>query len=59
MFPQSDEFMDTFHYNMKEWYGKKTEQEKEWLNQNKNAEKLMKLMFDGFDNMLKVNGVSK
>ena len=39
------------------WYNQKTDEEKAWLNTNKDAKQMITLMLHGFDNLMKVNGV--
>lgn len=54
-FLHTDVFMRSIHA----WYEQKTEEEKAWLNTNDDAPQMMALMLNGFDNLMKVNGVSR
>lgn len=54
---RADHFTHMFHDKLIVWYNQKTDEEKAWLNTNKDAKQMVTLMLHGFDNLMKVNGV--
>ena len=53
----AEDFMHTVKSEFYVWYILKTDQEKKWLNKNQDATKMIRLALNGFDNLMKLNGV--
>lgn len=54
----AEDFMHMVKSEFYVWYILKTDQEKKWLNKNQDATKMVRLALNGFDNLMKLNGVS-
>lgn len=54
----NDEFLQHLQSEFYMWYSIKTVQEKKWLNTNNDARQMVHLAMSGFDNLMKINGIS-
>jgi hypothetical protein len=52
-------YADAFMRSIHTWYEEKTEEEKAWLNTNNDAPQMVLLALNGFDNLMKVHGISR
>lgn len=52
------DFITSFGKSIDDWYEHKSEDEKVWLNSNLDARDMIGLTLNGFDILLKMNGVS-
>ena len=55
--PPDNDFTRMLQNELNVWYNQKTKEEKVWLNTNNDAKQMVTLMLNGFDNLMKVNGV--